>query len=201
MAEGGMFDWKRQTVVEKPTADYSNLRQPLIVPKHMKWHQDPATREWSLVEKDANKMTTSTPISTPISTSALVEHVDTAIPVENMNDDKKDIQKIQNLNLNLKQNAVKGVDYLEHKVQPTDTFQGICLTYGITATKLRQTNMFSGTNLKLAPSTLLIPIISKEGQELDVYHIRKHQFDSKEGKVRAFLSEFFPSSFRESEAK
>ena len=45
-----------------------------------------------------------------------------------------------------------------HKVLPTDTFQGICLRYKVTATDLRRANKMMGTNLKLAPSNLLIPI-------------------------------------------
>lgn len=43
-----------------------------------------------------------------------------------------------------------------HIVQPSDTLQGICLRYGITATELRQWNVFSGSNLALAPSMLQI---------------------------------------------
>jgi len=46
---------------------------------------------------------------------------------------------------------------VEHWIQPSDTFQGICLQYGITSTQLRQANYgFSGTNLSLAPNPLKI---------------------------------------------
>ena len=46
---------------------------------------------------------------------------------------------------------------VEHWVQPSDTFQGICLQYGITSTQLRQANYgFSGTHLSLAPNPLKI---------------------------------------------
>lgn len=45
-----------------------------------------------------------------------------------------------------------------HIIQPSDTFSGICLKYGITATQLRRANFgFSGTNLALAPNPLRIP--------------------------------------------
>lgn len=47
--------------------------------------------------------------------------------------------------------------FLEHIVQPTDTFQGVCLRYKVTPTELRQANRFSGTNLNLAPNPLRIP--------------------------------------------
>lgn len=51
---------------------------------------------------------------------------------------------------------------LEHWTQPTDTFTGLCLKYGITATQLRRANFgFSGTNLSLAPNPLKIPNIRR----------------------------------------
>jgi hypothetical protein len=47
---------------------------------------------------------------------------------------------------------------VEHWIQPSDTFQGICLLYGVTSTQLRRANYgFSGTNLSLAPNPLRIP--------------------------------------------
>ena len=54
------------------------------------------------------------------------------------------------------------VELIEHIVLPSDTIQGICIQYKISATKLRQVNIFSGSSLKLAPKRLLIPVpISK----------------------------------------
>jgi len=47
---------------------------------------------------------------------------------------------------------------LEHWVRPSDTFSGICLKYGVSATQLRRANYgFSGTNLSLAPNPLRVP--------------------------------------------
>lgn len=57
------------------------------------------------------------------------------------------------------------VTELYHVVQPTDTLQGICLRYRITPTELRQGNMFSGSNLALAPSKLLIPTTSSSSNK------------------------------------
>mmetsp|Transcript_10383 Transcript_10383/g.15947 ORF Transcript_10383/g.15947 Transcript_10383/m.15947 type:complete len:181 (+) Transcript_10383:73-615(+) len=54
--------------------------------------------------------------------------------------------------------GVQGIT--EHTVQPTDTFQGICLKYKISPTELRRANNFSGSNLFLAPNPLKI---SKRG--------------------------------------
>ena len=54
-------------------------------------------------------------------------------------------------------------DFVMHAVQPTDTFQGICLRYKITPTELRRANCFSGSNLSLAPNPLKVPIHSNVG--------------------------------------
>merc|ERR1712232_677134 len=48
--------------------------------------------------------------------------------------------------------------YVEHQVKPMDTFQGICLKYNVSPTTLRQYNNFSGSNLRLGPEILIIPI-------------------------------------------
>jgi len=54
---------------------------------------------------------------------------------------------------------VVGAKIHRHKVKYGDTLQGICLRYGIPATKLRQYNHgFSGSNLNLAPAVLNIPL-------------------------------------------
>eukprot|EP00590_Aulacoseira_subarctica_P007596 CAMPEP_0172415080 /NCGR_PEP_ID=MMETSP1064-20121228/1610_1 /TAXON_ID=202472 /ORGANISM="Aulacoseira subarctica , Strain CCAP 1002/5" /LENGTH=210 /DNA_ID=CAMNT_0013151977 /DNA_START=103 /DNA_END=735 /DNA_ORIENTATION=+ len=62
-------------------------------------------------------------------------------------------------------NSLKGAEInnnnkgpLEHIVLPTDTLAGICIRYKVTPTQLRQANRFSGSNLSLAPSKLIIPV-------------------------------------------
>lgn len=45
----------------------------------------------------------------------------------------------------------------EHVVMPTDTLQGICLRYRVTAVNLRRMNMFSGNNIQFKKA-LLIPV-------------------------------------------
>jgi len=59
--------------------------------------------------------------------------------------------------------SLKGDEYImmEHIVLPKDTLQGICIQYKVSATRLRQVNRFSGSNLLLAPKRLLIPIKGK----------------------------------------
>jgi hypothetical protein len=60
-------------------------------------------------------------------------------------------------------NDSKSLDenFVWHTVKSTDTFQGICLKYKVSATVLRRLNRFSGTNLGLAPNPLRIPLSLK----------------------------------------
>jgi LysM repeat protein len=82
--------------------------------------------------------------------------------------------------------GVLGVDYVEHVVLPTDTLQGICIAYKVSATHLRRANHFSGT-LHSAPKKLLIPL-SK--QALKTGFIRVQDTDTKEYKLQYFQAEF-----------
>ena len=85
--------------------------------------------------------------------------------------DEKDMQQVQMNNFGADfdedttmngNEGVRSFDFIEHKVLPSDTLQGICLTYKISATKLRMINQFSGSSLSLAPAKLIIPINSKK---------------------------------------
>ena len=82
--------------------------------------------------------------------------------------------------------GVLGVDYVEHVVLPTDTLQGICIAYKVSATHLRRANHFTG-NLHSAPKKLVIPL-SK--QALRTGFIRVQDTDTKEYKLHSFLAEF-----------
>lgn len=92
--------------------------------------------------------------------------------------------------------GILGVDYVEHVVLPCDTFQGICLAYKISATRLRQVNHFSGSNLSTAPKKLIIPLTKKA---LRSGFIRVQEKDSTEYKIHAFLAEI--PSLKEKEAR
>mmetsp|Transcript_30278 Transcript_30278/g.63239 ORF Transcript_30278/g.63239 Transcript_30278/m.63239 type:complete len:263 (+) Transcript_30278:636-1424(+) len=48
---------------------------------------------------------------------------------------------------------------IDHVVLPTDTLQGLCLAYKISATRLRMENGFSGNSLRMAPKKLKIPVM------------------------------------------
>lgn len=93
--------------------------------------------------------------------------------------------------------GVLGVDYVEHVVLPTDTLQGICLSYKISSTRLRQANCFSGNSLLLAPNKLVIPISKKA---LRSGFIRVQDTDAKEYKLHAMLAEFPDLSMTEAKA-
>lgn len=91
--------------------------------------------------------------------------------------------------------GVLGVDYVEHVVLPSDTLQGLCLAYKISATRLRQVNHFSGTSLLLAPKKLIIPLTKKN---LRTGFIRVQDKDSRDYKLHALLAEL--PSLKEAEA-
>ena len=71
---------------------------------------------------------------------------------------------------------------LYHEVTETDTFQGICLRYKVTPVELRRANKMLGTNLKLAPSKLIIP--SNESN-----HKRNVLEPTKEEKIASLVKE------------
>ena len=93
--------------------------------------------------------------------------------------------------------GVLGVDYVEHVVLPTDTLQGICIAYKVSATNLRRANHFTGHSLHLAPKKLLIPV---SGKALRAGYIRVQETDSKEYKLHYFESEFPDLSTTEAKA-
>lgn len=56
------------------------------------------------------------------------------------------------------------VDDSHHELKPTDTLQGLCLRYGVTATELRRANkILSGEDLRLWPKQLVIPAKKSRG--------------------------------------
>lgn len=92
--------------------------------------------------------------------------------------------------------GVLGVDYVEHVVLPTDTLQGICIAYKVSATHLRRANHFTGT-LHSAPKKLVIPL-SK--QALRAGFIRVQDTDTKEYKLHYFQAECPDISITEAKA-
>ena len=123
MSEGGYFPWKVQKVQTVPTFDYSKLAVPLEPPPiGLQWCRDESTREWHLVSTSdpVNRKESDTVIPTsvqsPIMDSptepavAVAVEVETAVPL--------DIPLVDHV-------TCENVIY--HKVQPTDTLQGLCI--------------------------------------------------------------------------
>lgn len=92
--------------------------------------------------------------------------------------------------------GIKDVDYVEHIVIPSDTLQGLCLAYKISATRLRQANHFTGSNLNGAPKKLIIPLTRNAMRS---GYIRVQDKESQVYKIHAFLAEL--PGFKETEAR
>lgn len=171
MAEGGLLSWKRQKIIQYgPVADYSMLRYALPPPPEGKiWYKNEVTKEWRLIDDNQFKKESS------------------------MQATGKERDYKEN-DFEAKLSSLKAVDtgehdFFEHVILPSDTFQGICLTYRISATRLRQVNMFSGTNLKLAPEKLIIPV---KKTLVNAGKVRMQDEDSAEFKIHSFKA-IFPS--------
>jgi hypothetical protein len=262
MSDGGMFPWKQQKLILRPTADYSKLQNPLPTPPEgMEWKQDESTREWRLAKKESQNKNNnfvpallseltvdSLPTERPATSSSVLQNDDeweflsdrvsaSSAPVlvqkggsvrsissrdegtssnsllsqHSTTMDKLVAFKFQRTHLSSTIDScdndttplgpsgkgVLGLDYVEHVVLPTDTFQGICLAYKCNSTRLRQANHFSGHSLQLAPKKLVIPL-SKTAMRTG--YIRVQDTDDKEYKLHFFLAEYPDLSMTEAKA-
>lgn len=161
MAEGGRFPWKLQdSKKDKPSADYSKLKVPLPTPPaDYVWSPE---EKWKLVPKESK-----------------ADDTDDLTPLDERTpkNDSYDANKT-----NPKYNTTEKRNYVEHIVTSSDTFFGICLKYKVPATVLRQVNCFSGSNLKLAPPKLIIPVdenlIGKDNSKISNINILLKAFPS-----------------------
>ena len=136
--------------------NYSQLSKPLPPPPNgMMWIQN-ASKEWTLVS-----VTTATAEALTVDNSASVDDNATTTAAAGADDIVCAVPiTVQSATPLPNQNTTStstrsGVLY--HEVTETDTFQGICLRYKVTPVELRRANKMLGTNLKLAPSKLIIP--------------------------------------------
>ena len=151
------YPWNSQKIRQPKNGvsaecSYSQLSKPLPPPPNgMMWIQD-ASKEWTLVS-----VTTASAEALTVDNSAMVDDNATtaaasggdivcAVPVV-----------VQSATPLPNQNTSTRSGVLYHEVTETDTFQGICLRYKVTPVELRRANKMLGTNLKLAPSKLIIP--------------------------------------------
>mmetsp|Transcript_26103 Transcript_26103/g.40001 ORF Transcript_26103/g.40001 Transcript_26103/m.40001 type:complete len:338 (+) Transcript_26103:111-1124(+) len=192
--EGGWFPWKVQKIkAVGPTVDYSNLQNPLPnPPKGMTWEKDEKTQEWRVVNEEEKKgyeqkIVRKGPLSK--------ESDNKSTQKQNKQENKDSIVAKETTTTTT--NQQKASSYFEHVVLPTDTLQGLCLQYKVSATKLRQMNRFSGSNLLLAPDKLMVPVSEdaiKQGQ------VRKQDRTSKTFKTQAFIAELRSMSAFEAKA-
>ncbi|KAL7538077.1 hypothetical protein ACHAXR_008278 [Thalassiosira sp. AJA248-18] len=156
MAEGGIYPWKIQKIVQPHnglpgTCRFADLSKPLPdPPKGHMWAQDESSREWKLV---------------PVTTGTADDVVAFArrANATDVADATIDASGVMALESAVAINSIQTTSRY-HEVLPTDTFQGICLRYKVTPTELRRANKMLGSNLKLAPEKLLIPSNNKNQQ-------------------------------------
>lgn len=195
MAEGGLLSWKRQVIkTNGPTADYSNLKTPLPnPPEDYEWIPED---NWKLVRKEDQKKIDDS-VNQEFDNDFDSENVHQRLMPSDRSESNCSEYEKKLANLKKKNNTSEtNIDYVEHLVVPTDTFSGLCLKYKVSATMLRQVNYFSGSNLKLAPSKLIIPVNKKLlGQGKIVLQDR----NSVDFKINLFLMTF--PDMRRSEAK
>ena len=183
MAEGGVFAWKRQKIIEHgPAGDYSMLKYGLPEPPEgLVWRKDEKTKEWKLIKEPS------------------------IFPNNELNINiKRTPRNIKEYNYKIEERVSKlkekddhgSFDYVEHVVMPSDTFQGLCITYKISAVRLRQVNMFSGTNLKLAPKKLIIPVKKKLIQAGKIRLQDKNSIEYKAHSFQAIFPDMIMSEVR-----
>ena len=190
-----MQPWKPQKLdmSRGPVGTYQNLRKPLDVPpKGMEWKYDDNHPEKWILKRTTASSADEENTPNPTTSRRLPSKDDDK---NNNNDNETFLNKKDKGGLPM--TLVEGVDYLKHTVLPdVDTFQGLCIKYKITAIQLRQANGgFSGTNLRLAPPVLYIPLKGHPER----LNIRAQDTSSMSFKMQSLLSEF--PRLRNSEAK
>lgn len=211
MADGGTLPWRVQKIDESrgPAGDYSAVLKPLPDPPDgVSWHKNSDTGEWSLVRSDEDKAkikyklavgdtwhvragrVAPTLISVPIDLQKeeQVQHITVDSASDDTTDGKEEGGKEQGEE-GEKRPAIEGVHYLVHTIVQTDTFQGLCLRYKIKPHELRRVNRFSGTNLRLAPHNLIIPL-GPNGAGLNGGTVREQDRSCPEFKLHALQNEF-----------
>ena len=152
------YPWNSQKIRQPKNGvsaecNYSQLSKPLPPPPNgMMWIQD-ASKEWTLVS-----VTTATAEALTVDNSAMVDDNATTTAAASADDIVCAVPiAVQSATPLPNQNTSTRSGILYHEVTETDTFQGICLRYKVTPVELRRANKMLGTNLKLAPSKLIIP--------------------------------------------
>jgi len=187
MFMGEQWSWKGQRVdvSRGPVADYACLHRPLPKP--------PQGMEWRLVVTTSAKDDEEAKDCREGGGSSSSEREWKLVPIGYRHEDKKEEKEDEGRNRGIQEETAGAAAsvtatkplFVEHKVLPTDTLQGLCLKYKISVVKLRQANGFSGSNLLLAPATLRIPVTvdahgvvqsarsqDKKGEKFKLYQLR-----------------------------
>ena len=195
MAEGGLYPWKAQKISESrgPAGSYDAIFQSLPdLPDGVAWVRNEKTREWSVVRVDRqdekDKYQYSLQRATAWNAHTGREQLTVTPVLKQPNSSKGDADTVATADSNEEEEVVPapvlGKDYVVHTVLPSDTFSGLCLRYKVKAMTLRQCNHFSGTNLALAPSKLLIPLTTS------LEKLNLQDTSSPEYKMQVILTEF-----------
>ena len=191
-------------LLRKTACDYADIQQPLATPKGARWLKD-KDGHWSLVRDDSGDKSKRkyklavgevwhvrgnrpAPTLVPIPLEKNKPAVGNDAPDENAEKDEQEEHPT----------AVEGLHYLVHTITPSDTFSGLCLRYRIKPHELRRVNRFSGSNLRLAPHTLIIPL-GPDGQGLNGGKVREQNRNCPEFKLHALQGEI--PSLRHAECK
>lgn len=200
MAEGGTLPWKCQMIDKSrgPTGSYKAVHKALPdLPAGVAWQQNPKTREWTLVRVDRQQerdrqqyqlqRTTVWNPNTGREQLTVKPVLKTAV-VNDTTSKNSDSDTVATTGSDEDSPPVPllGKDYVVHTVLPSDTFSGICLRYKVKAVTLRRVNQFSGTNLALAPSKLLIPL----GNGVSLENLKLQDTSSNEYKMQLVLNQF-----------
>jgi len=204
--------WKRQVIDQSrgPVGTYASVHRSLPdLPHGVAWQRDEKTREWSLVrtdqqqERDRQQYKMEPCRAWNPHTGREQWSVKPVVKTETHKIDDVDALLVDSAKKNVTSDAVTvataeddnmpprppvlGVDYIVHTILPyADTFAGICLRYKIKAVDLRRINRFSGSNLSLAPSRLLIPLDGTRS----LGTIKLQDTNSKDYKMQEVVREF-----------
>jgi len=185
--------WKRQkknSHSRGPAGNYTNLKDPLPNPPDgTAWVFIPQTKEWCITQVAVSVQEEDTTDSDFNSAAVVID-----AEQKSRGDALKSIRSGDGTVVEaamMVDSIVPASDYVTHRLESTDTLQGICLKYKVSPTTLRQLNGFSGSNLSLAPHTILLPKYSTSSSLTTNYnnkiHPSKTDDTSKEQKIHRFL--------------
>ena len=148
--------------------------------------QQQRTLTKSLEDEEEETTVATATDDTTVNTTGMISSATNEYYFNDDNNDFDEEEHSQNGDSETPEPPVLGQDYVVHTVLGSDTFQGLLLRYKIKAIELRRVNQFSGTNLSLAPSHLIIPL----NETRSIASIRLQDTASNEYKLQILLTEY-----------